>query len=113
MDSFEKAQKKAEHLPPSLHPHHLRDYLHTTMGGAHFLQDNEIEVERQGNHTTKLMRKCLEWLGHLARMTPERIPKITLSSWFPLTRPQVGPRRRWRDLVKSDLKAVGIQERLV
>ena len=61
--------------------------------------------------TTKLMRRRLEWLGHLARMTPERIPKITLFSWLPQTRPQGGPRRRWRDLVKSDLKAVGIQER--
>ena len=57
------------------------------------------------------MRRSLEWLGHLARMTPERIPKITLFSWLPQTRPQGGPRRRWRDLVKSDLKAVVIQER--
>ena len=44
-------------------------------------------------------------------MTPKRIPKITRFSWPPQTRPQGGPRRRWRDLVKSDLKAVGIQER--
>ena len=27
--------------------------------------------------TTKLMRRHLEWLGHLARMSPERISKIT------------------------------------
>ena len=61
--------------------------------------------------TTKLMRRRHEWLGHLARMTPERTPKITMFSWLPQTHPQGGPRRRWRDLVKSDLKAVGIQER--
>ena len=61
--------------------------------------------------TTKLMRRRMEWLGHLARMTPERIPKIKLFSWLPQTRPQGSPRRRWRALVKSDLTAVGIQER--
>ena len=60
--------------------------------------------------TTKLMRRRQEWLGHLARMTPERIPKISLFSWLPQTRPQGGP-GRWRDLVRSDLKAVEIQER--
>ena len=57
------------------------------------------------------MRRCLEWPGHLARMIPERSPKIALFSWLPETRAQGGPRRRWRDLVKSDLKDVGIQER--
>ena len=111
LDFFEKAPKKAEHLPPSLHLHHLRDSLHTTLGGAHFLQDDEREWEDEETITTKRMRRRLEWLGHLARMTPERIPKITLFSWLPQTLPQGGPRRRWRDLVKSDLKAVGIQER--
>ncbi len=42
--------------------------------------------------TSKLMRKQLEWLGHLARMTPERIPKITLFSWLPQIYSQGGPR---------------------
>ena len=41
----------------------------------------------------------------------EKSVKITLFGWLPQTRPQGGPRRRWRDLVKSDLKPVGIQER--
>ena len=70
--------------------------------------------EQWGNEetiTTKLMRRHLKWLSHQTRMTPERIPKITLFSWLPQTHPQGGPRRRWRDLVKSDLKTVGIQER--
>ena len=48
LDAFEKA--KGEHLPPSLHPHHLRDYLHITMGGAYFLQDDERAVGRRGDH---------------------------------------------------------------
>ena len=61
--------------------------------------------------TIKLLKRRLEWLGHLARMPPERIPKITLFSWLPQNRPQGGPRRRWRDLVKKDLKATGLRER--
>ena len=47
---LKKHPKKNEHLPPSLHPHHLRFYLHTTMGGAHFLQDDERAVGRRGDH---------------------------------------------------------------
>ena len=56
----------------------------------------------------KLMRRRLEWLGHLARMPDQRLPKMCIFSWLPQTRPQGGPRRRWRDLVKTDLKAVGV-----
>ena len=60
--------------------------------------------------TTKLMCRRLEWLGHLARMPDQRLPKMCLFSWLPQTRPQGGPRRRWRDLVKTDLKAVGVSD---
>ena len=111
LDFFEKALKKAEHLPPSLYPHHLRDYL-TQQWEEHI--SSRMMREQWGDEetmTTKLKRRRLEWLGHLVRMTPERIPKITQFSWLPQTRPQGDPRRRWRDLVKSDLKAIGIQER--
>ena len=37
--------------------------------------------------TTKLMRKRLEWLGHLARMPDQSLPKMCLFSWLPQTRP--------------------------
>ena len=60
--------------------------------------------------TTKVVRRRLEWLGHLARMPDHRLPKICLFSWLPQTRPQGGPRRRWRDLAKKDLKAVGVSD---
>ena len=57
---------------------------------------------------TKLVKSRLEWLGHLARMQDHRLPKIGLFGWLPQARPCGGPRRRWRDLVKRDMKAVGI-----
>lgn len=60
--------------------------------------------------TTKVMRRRLEWLGHLARMPDHRLPKICLFSWLPQTRPPGGPRRRWRDLARIDLKAVGLND---
>ena len=48
--------------------------------------------------------------GHLARMSEKRIPKIILFSWLPQPRPQGGPRRRWRDVIRADLKALKIPE---
>ena len=58
----------------------------------------------------KFAKRRLEWLGHLARMPSYRIPKKTLFSWLPQTRPCGGPRRRWRDLLKRDMKDAGIPE---
>ena len=58
----------------------------------------------------KLMRCRLEWLGHLARMQNHRLPKLCLFGWLPQTWPCGGPRRRWRDLTKKDLKAMEIGE---
>ena len=69
--------------------------------------------EQWGNVETidvKLMRRRLEWLGHLARMPDHRNPKICLFSWLPETRPQGGPRKRWRDQANKDLATAGIRE---
>ena len=56
----------------------------------------------------KLMQRHLEWLGHLARMQDHRFPKMCLFGWLPQKQPCGGPRRRWRDLAKKDLKAMEI-----
>ena len=58
----------------------------------------------------KVMKRRLEWLGHLARMPDHRIPKICLFSWLPQPRPRGGPRLRWRDIIRKDLKAIGVSE---
>ncbi len=60
--------------------------------------------------TAKIASRHLEWLGHLARMPDHRQPKMCLFSWLPQTRPKGGPRRRWRDLAKTDLKTVGLSD---
>ena len=52
----------------------------------------------------RLSRRRLEWLGHVARIEDERIPKALLFGSFPNKRPAHGPRKRWRDCVRSDVK---------
>lgn len=58
----------------------------------------------------KLMRRRLEWLGHVARMQDYRLPKQCLCGWLPKTRPSGDPRRRCRDLAKKVLTAVKVSE---
>ena len=60
--------------------------------------------------SVKITRRRLEWLGHLARMPEHRLPKSALFGWLPQPRPRCGPRRRWRDVIRSDLKLLGVAE---
>ena len=60
--------------------------------------------------TVKVMKRRLEWLGHLARMPDHRTPKICLFSWLPQPRPRGGPRLRWRDVIRKDLRTIKVSE---
>ena len=60
--------------------------------------------------TDKIRVKRLEWLGHLARMPDERLPKSVLFGWLPEPRPRCGPRKRWRDVLRQDLKFIDVAE---
>ena len=72
------------------------------------------EVRRRwGDEETvseKVQKRRLEWLGHLARMPDHRLPKVMLFSWLPQPRPRCGPRKRWRDVVRKDLRNVEVGE---
>lgn len=57
-----------------------------------------------------LMSYRLRWLGHVARMGPERIPKQLLFGELVKTRPRHKPKKRWRDIVLADLKATDTEE---
>ena len=58
----------------------------------------------------KLIKRRLEWLGHLARMSNKRIPKSALFGWLTQPRPRCGPKKRWRDAVSQDLKTISVGE---
>ncbi|KAL1462002.1 hypothetical protein WDU94_013857 [Cyamophila willieti] len=51
----------------------------------------------------------LRWLGHVSRMTEDRIHhKIAFSELKEGKRPQTKPKQRWCDVLKKDLKTVNI-----
>ena len=50
----------------------------------------------------------LRWLGHVARMSDDRTPKCVLFGELPSTRPQHGPKKRWRDCVVGDLSSCNV-----
>ena len=58
----------------------------------------------------RIRQRRLEWLGHVARMPPERIPKILLFGLLPPRRPPGGPRKHWKDCISADLKALNAVE---
>ena len=60
--------------------------------------------------TTKVTRRRLQWLGHLARMPDHRLPQTALFAWLPQRHTRCGPHRRWIDVIRNDLKMLGVPE---
>ena len=54
----------------------------------------------------RVRHRRLEWLGHVARLDPERLPNQLLFSNLLTSRPACGPRRRWREVIREDLRDV-------
>ena len=65
--------------------------------------DEELAAE-------KVRNRRLEWVGHVARMLDHRLLKSLLFGWLPESCPRCGPRRRWRDVIRKDLKDISIAE---
>ena len=57
-----------------------------------------------------LMACRLRWLGHLGHMSQDRLPKHLLFGELENTRPCHGTKKRWRDGVSADLKAIGVSD---
>ena len=53
----------------------------------------------------RLKRLC--WFGHVQRMGKNRIPKKVLYMNLETTRLRGGPRNRWLDEVREDVRLVG------
>ena len=56
--------------------------------------------------TDVMKRHRLKWAGHVARMPPERYPKIILEGNVGGRRFRGRPRKRWRDYVQEDVDGI-------
>ena len=53
-----------------------------------------------------LALRRLRWLGHVGRMTDDRLPKQILLGELLSTRPFHGPKLGWSDVVQRDLQNI-------
>ena len=56
------------------------------------------------------LKQRLRWLGHLGRMDSMWLPKQFLFGELMKKRPFHGTKKRWRDEVMRDLKAIGMED---
>ena len=61
--------------------------------------------------TEKIIFRRPTWLGHVIRMSPERLPRLLLFGSLTQTRPQHKPKKRWKDAIRADLKMANVKER--
>ena len=64
---------------------------------------------KQGDIPTRLLRRRMEWLGHVARMDDDRTPRQLLFGSLLPTRPACGPRKRSRDAVRTDIRHLHLE----
>ena len=55
-----------------------------------------------------LVQRRLRWLGHVARMEDDRLPKQLLFGELLTVRPRHGPKLRWRDVIVKDVQRMGL-----
>ena len=58
-----------------------------------------------------ILEQRLRWLGHVGRMDEERLPNRLLFGELNMKRPCHGIKKRWRDVLKVDLQAIGVYDR--
>ena len=54
----------------------------------------------------------LQWLGHVACMSDDSMPKRILFGWLPWKCPANGVKLRWRDKVRQNIKGLSINDSL-
>ena len=83
------------------------------LGVTRFSQWNERITTKQlsaqfGMIADCLLERRLRWLGHLSRMDESRTPKQLLFGELLRRQPFRGTKKRWRDEIVGDLRAVGV-----
>ena len=86
--------------------------LGLTRAQQHAGRVNSVQVRKLFDMDTLIedvvAARRLCWVGHVARMEENRIPKKLLFGWPPQRRPAHGTKMRWRDTVRQDLKRFGV-----
>jgi hypothetical protein len=59
------------------------------------------------NIVGEIKQRRTRWLGHVMRMAPSRIPKVTLHWTPPGKRKRGRPRTTWRRIIISELEEMG------
>ena len=59
-----------------------------------------------------LTSATLRWLGHVACLSDNRMPKKILFGWLPQKHPAHGVKLRWRDKVRQNFKSLSINDSL-
>lgn len=75
------------------------------------LTPDTVVLEHSNNSSleTKIMKIQMRWAGHLVRMNDKRIPKQLLYGELAIgKRPQHKPSKRFKDVVKGNLKALEV-----
>ena len=58
-----------------------------------------------------ILEQHLRWLGHVGHLDEERLPNRLLFGELNMKRPCHGIKKRWRDVLKVDLQAIGVYDR--
>ena len=66
-----------------------------------------VEIFGRENIVSVIKSARLRWLGHVMRMSDDRVAKKVFVNNVEGTRPRGRPRKRWIDCVESDLKELG------
>ena len=90
--------------------------IRTILGVTRYQQWNERLTSQSLSHRFGLqhsisdiiLEQRLRWLGHVGRMDEERLPNRLLFGELNMKRPCHGAKKRWRDVLKVDLQAIGV-----
>ena len=69
------------------------------------------ELYKDVNIYVDIKVRRLEWLGHVMRMTNDRVPKIVLNAKLDGKRKVGRPKLRWYDDVQNDNRKMGLKGR--
>ena len=93
--------------------------IQTILGVTRYQQWNERLTSWSLSHRFGLqhsisdiiLEQRLRWLGHVGRMDEERLLNRLLFGELNMKRPCHGAKKRWRDVLKVDLQAIGVYDR--